>query len=76
MIYDIRFWIKLITIRDDQRLLQKVNDLIGNVNLHRPIFKVTAEQRNMLMESEQDIQYGNIISDDDLNDEDDLWLNA
>lgn len=35
---------KLMSIRD-KHLLQKINDLIGNVDLDSTIFKVTPEQK-------------------------------
>lgn len=74
---DLRYTLldKLMSIRD-KRLLQKINDLIGNVDLDNTVFKVTPEQEEMLGGSENDIRRGNLISDDDLNEEEDLWLNG
>ena len=66
---------KLISVRDIN-VLQKINDLIGNVDINSPIFKVTDAQKQMLMKSEEDIQNGNVISNDDLNAEEDQWLNG
>lgn len=66
---------KLISIRDID-LLKKVNDLIGNVDVDKTVFKVTDGQRQMLMRSEEDIRNGNIISDEELNAEEDQWLNG
>lgn len=66
---------KLISVRD-LNLLQKINDLIGNVDINKTVFKVSDAQRNMLMASEEDIQKGNFISDDELNAEEDQWLNG
>ena len=65
---------KLISIEDNS-LLEKVNDLIGNVNINTSIFKVTANQKDMLIKSEEDIYDGNFISNEELNDEEDNWLN-
>lgn len=65
---------KLISVRD-LNILQKINDLIGNVDIDKPVFKVSDDQRQMLMKSE-DICKGNVISDDDLNAEEDKWLNG
>lgn len=65
---------RLISV-EDVGILQKINDLIGNVDLNNPVFKVADAQKNMLMKSEDDIRNGNVISDDDLNAEEDLWLN-
>jgi hypothetical protein len=66
---------KLISVRDIS-VLQKINDLIGGVDINSPVFKVTDAQRQMLMKSEEDIRNRNVISDDDLNAEEDLWLNG
>jgi hypothetical protein len=66
---------KLISVRDID-ILQKINDLIGSVDLNNPIFKVTDAQKQMLMKSEEDIRNGNVISNDDLNAEEDQWLNG
>ena len=65
---------KLMSVRD-LNVLQKINELIGNVDLNSPVFKVSDDQKQMLMKSEEDILNGNIISDDDLNAEEDQWLN-
>ncbi len=66
---------KLISVRDIN-ILQKINDLIGSVDINSPVFKVTDAQKQMLMKSEEDIRNGNIISDDALNAEEDQWLNG
>jgi hypothetical protein len=66
---------KLISVRD-LALLQKVSDLLGNVDINKPIFKVTDGQKQMLMSSEDDIRKGNLTTDDELNAEEDLWLNG
>ena len=65
---------KLISVRDIN-VLQKINDLIGGVDINSPVFKVTDAQKQMLMKSEEDIRNGNVISDDELNAEEDRWLN-
>lgn len=66
---------KLISIRDIS-LLQKVNELLGNVDINKPVFKVTDGQKQMLMKSEEDIRNGNLTSDYELNAEEDQWLNG
>ncbi len=65
---------KLISVRDIN-ILQKINDLIGNVDTNNPVFKTTDAQRELLLQSEEDIRAGHLISDDDLNAEEDQWLN-
>ena len=57
---------KLMSVRDIN-VLQKINGLIGNVDLNNSVFKVTDSQKQMLMKSEEDILNGNVISDDELN---------
>jgi hypothetical protein len=64
---------KLISIQD-VNLLEKVNDLIGDVDVNTPIFKTSQDQKNMLMKSEEDILNGNFITDEELNEEE-KWLN-
>ncbi|HEY9340330.1 MAG TPA: hypothetical protein VJ279_02820 [Hanamia sp.] len=64
---------KLISIQDIG-LLEKVNDLIGDVDVNTPVFKISQDQKNMLMKSEEDILNGNFITDQELNEEEDKWL--
>ncbi len=66
---------KLISIQDIS-LLKKVNELIGNVDVNKTIFKTTYEQQQMLMKSEDDISNGNLTTDEELNEEEDKWLNG
>jgi hypothetical protein len=65
---------KLISVQD-LNLLEKVNELIGNVDVNRSVFKITERQKKMLMKSEEDIVNGELISDEELNEEEDKWLN-
>jgi|HubBroStandDraft_1064217.scaffolds.fasta_scaffold1018673_1 hypothetical protein len=66
---------KLISVRDIS-ILHKINELIGNVDINNPVFKISEGQKQMLMKSEEDLHKGNVISDDDLNAEEDKWLNG
>lgn len=66
---------RLISIRDSE-VLQKISDLIGNIDLEKTEIKVTGTQKVMLMNSEEDIRNGNTIANDDLNEEEDKWLNG
>lgn len=65
---------KLISIEDDT-LLEKINDFIGGVDINKTIFKTTDHQKKMLAKSEEDICDGNLISDEDINEDEDKWLN-
>ena len=64
---------QLISIQDIG-LLEKVNDLIGDVDVNTPVFKISQDQKNMLMKSEEDILNGNFITDQEINEEEDKWL--
>ncbi len=66
---------KLISV-GDIKILEKINELLGNVDLDKTVFKVTDKQRQMLMSSEQDIKQQKLISDETLNAEEDQWLNG
>lgn len=66
---------KLISIQDIS-LLKKVNDLIGNVDVNKTTFKTTYDQQQMLLKSEGDIRDKNLITDEELNEEEDKWLNG
>ena len=66
---------KLVSVQDIH-LLQQLSDLIGNVDTNSPVFKTTAPQREMLLQSEEDIRKGHLISDGDLNAQEDEWLNG
>ncbi len=65
---------KLISIEDDT-LLEKINEFIGNVDINKPVFKTTDAQKKMFAKSEEDIRYGNLFSDKDVNEDEDKWLN-
>lgn len=65
---------KLISIEDHQ-LLEKINELIGNVDVNKSVFKTTPDQKNMLLKSEEDILNNDFITDEELNEEEDKWLN-
>ncbi len=66
---------KLISI-EDERLLEKVDLLIGEVDLEKKEFKVSKNQYEMLLKSESDIKEGKLVSDEALNDEEEKWLNG
>ncbi len=64
---------KLISV-NDKGLLEKINDLIGDIDLEETKIKVSDAQRQMLINSEQDIVNKNLISDEDVNEEEEQWL--
>jgi hypothetical protein len=65
---------KLISVRDIS-LLEKIDNLIGKVDLEQSVFTVSTVQKQMLLNSEDDIRNGRLITNDEVNDEEDLWLN-
>ena len=65
---------KLISVRD-LSLLQRVNEIIGNVDINSSVIKVTDAQKQLLQASEEDIMDGRMITNEDLNAEEDKWLN-
>lgn len=66
---------KLISIRDSH-VLQKIDDLIGGIDLEKTEIKVTEAQQQMLMNIEEDIRNGNTTSNEDLSEEENKWLNG
>ncbi len=64
---------KLISV-DDKGLLEKINNLIGDIDLEETPIKVSDSQKQMLINSEQDILNKNLISDEDVNEEEEQWL--
>jgi uncharacterized protein YmfQ (DUF2313 family) len=66
---------KLISIRDNN-VWQKINELIGSIDIEKTEMKITGAQKQMLIDSEDDIQTGNTIADDELNEEENKWLNG
>ncbi|MEJ7680132.1 MAG: hypothetical protein WKG06_20185 [Segetibacter sp.] len=64
---------KLISVNDNS-LLEKINELIGDIDLEETQIKVSDVQRQMLIDSEQDILNKNLISDKEINEEEEQWL--
>ncbi len=59
---------------DDEALLNRINDLVKSVDINTSTFNVTDSQRLMLLQSENDILDGKLISNDVLNIQEDEWL--
>jgi hypothetical protein len=64
---------KLISV-NDKGLLEKIINLIGDIDLEETQIKVSDGQRQMLINSEQDILNKNLISDKEVNEEEEQWL--
>ncbi|MDQ2721243.1 MAG: hypothetical protein M3Z26_15960 [Bacteroidota bacterium] len=66
---------KLISI-EDINLLEKVNNLIGDVDINKSTFKTTPLQKKMLEKSQEDMVHRNFITDEELNEDEEKWLNG
>ena len=66
---------KLISV-DDENVLKQINALIGNVDIEKPVFKVSNRQKQLLEKSEEDIENGRLTTDEELNKDEEEWLNG
>lgn len=64
---------KLISIKNKE-LLSAVDRLLEVSVKEEDVYKVSDDQRKALQASEMDITNGRLISDEDLNNEEDEWL--
>jgi hypothetical protein len=64
---------KLISIKNKE-LLSAVDRLLEVSVKEEDVYKVSEDQRKALQASEMDIASGRLISDEDLNNEEDEWL--
>lgn len=58
---------------EDVRLLEKIRSLIKNADTSQ-VYQFEQYELDMLRESEEDIKYGRVISQEDLDKEDLEWL--
>lgn len=58
---------------EDVRLLEKIRNLLKNADTSE-IYQFEQYELDMLKESEEDIKYGRVISQEDLDREDLEWL--
>jgi len=64
---------KLLTIRN-RYIITALDKLLETTVKEKDIYKTSDQQKLILKASEVDIHYGDLISDEDINQEDDLWL--
>ena len=64
---------RLASVEDDV-VLQKINDLLDGVDSGASRLKLTNSQRDMLQKSEEDIKQNRLIANEEVNNEDDVWL--
>ncbi|CAN5169372.1 hypothetical protein BH23BAC2_BH23BAC2_26690 [soil metagenome] len=66
---------KLISIKNKD-ILSAVDRLLEVSVKEEDVYKVSEDQRKALQSSEMDIANGRLISDEDLNNEEDEWLRS
>ncbi|MDP3359113.1 MAG: hypothetical protein Q8S41_07165 [Lutibacter sp.] len=66
---------KILSIRN-KAFLQALDKLISSSSSESDIVKLTNEQKAMLEMSENDIKYGNLISQEEMSKRNLEWLNA
>jgi hypothetical protein len=66
---------KIISITDED-LLERIDRLLGKVDLEKTVIKVNERQQQMLLNSEDDILKRNFVADEELNEEEEKWLNG
>jgi hypothetical protein len=64
-----------ILLLDNKDLLLAIDTLVGQSVHENDVYKVSFQQRQVLQASEEDIKYNRLISDEEVNQEEDLWLN-
>ena len=64
-----------ILLLNNQDLLLAFDTLLGKSVRDIDVYKISNQQRQVLQESEEDIKYNRLASDEEVNREEDLWLN-
>jgi len=63
-----------ILLLNNQDLLLAIDTLLGQSVRKDDVYIVSDQQRQVLQVSEEDIKYNRLISDEDVNQEEDLWI--
>jgi hypothetical protein len=66
--------IKKILAIQDMNALSTIDNILKQSNNKGEIYNVSKEQLDALLAAEEDIKYGRITSDEDVNAEEDEWL--
>lgn len=66
--------IKKILAINDISALSTIDDILKKSKEKDGIYKVSVEQLDALKEAEEDIKYGRISTDEEVNAEEDEWL--
>ena len=64
---------KLLSI-SNKDIIASLDKLLETTIREKDVFKISEQQKIILKASESDIQNGELISDDEINQEEDLWL--
>ena len=65
---------KLLSI-NNRDIIASMDELLESTIREKDIYKVSKQQKLILAASETDIKNGDLISDEEVNREEDLWLN-
>lgn len=65
---------KLLSI-NNRDIIVSLDKLLESTIREKDIYKVSKQQKMILAASETDIKNGDLISDEEVNREEDLWLN-
>ena len=64
-----------ILLLNNQDLLLAIDTLLGQSIRDIDVCKISDQQRQVLQVSEEDIKHNRLVSDEEVNREEDLWLN-
>ena len=64
-----------ILLLNNQDLLLAFDTLLGRSVRDIDVYKISDQQRQVLQASQEDIKYNRLTSDEEVNREEDLWLN-
>ena len=64
---------KLLSI-SNKDIIASLDKLLETTIREKDVFKISEQQKIILKASESDIQNGELISDDEINQAEDLWL--
>jgi len=64
-----------ILLLDKKEILLAMDTLLAKCVRDEDIYQVTEGQRKILLASEEDIKYNRLYSDEDVNNDEDKWLN-
>ena len=60
---------------DNLNLLEAINQIFSSTEVEEKEYKLSENQKKLLMLAEDDIKYGRLVSDEELRKMDEEWLN-